>query len=75
MRRDAIADITERLMSDHADTVPLGTVSAVVLEAWRELSGQVPTATMPEMLYRLCEQRLQTIGPRQTTPPTGRPER
>jgi hypothetical protein len=65
MRREAIADITERLMNDHADAISPATVSTVVLEAWRELIGQVPTATIPELLYRLSEQRLQTIAPPQ----------
>jgi len=65
VRHEAIADITERLMNDHADTVPLATVSSVVLEAWRELSGQVPAAAIPELLYRLAEQRLHTVKPPQ----------
>ena len=65
MQREAIADITERLMNDHADTVALATISGVVLEAWRELGGQVPAATIPELLYRLAEQRLQAIAPPQ----------
>ena len=65
MQREAIADITERLMNDHADTISLATISGVVLEAWHELSGQVPTATIPELLYRLAEQRLQAIAPPQ----------
>lgn len=54
----SVADVAERLMACYEDSIPLATVSAVVLEARDELTGQVPDPALPELLHRLAEQRL-----------------
>lgn len=58
----SVADVTERLMVTYENEVPLELVSAVVLEARSNLSGQVPQGALPELLYRLAGQRLSHLA-------------
>ena len=55
---DSVADVAERLMAEHGHAVPLATVTATVLAAYRDLAGQVPRPALAELLYRLASQRL-----------------
>ena len=48
-------------MAAYADSVPLATVSAIVLDANEELAGQVPDGAIPELLHRLAVERLSEL--------------
>jgi hypothetical protein len=54
---DSLADITESLMQEFQDDLPLSTISGVVLRAREDLSGQVLDTAFSEMLQRLARTR------------------
>lgn len=55
---DSLADVTESLMPEFADDLPLSVISQVVLNAHRDLLGQVRDGALPELLQRLSRTRL-----------------
>lgn len=55
---NCLADVTESLMPEFQDELPLSVISDVVLGAHRDLTGQVLDQAFPEMLERLSRFRL-----------------
>ena len=53
----SLADITERLMTEFNDRVPVSTISRIVLECRHDLQGS-PVLALPELVERLARQRL-----------------
>ncbi|HEY0637641.1 MAG TPA: hypothetical protein VGD67_08340 [Pseudonocardiaceae bacterium] len=56
-----VADVSERLMIEYEADLPLGTVTSVVLDAHRDLAGQIPPTALAEMLERLARYRLDRL--------------
>lgn len=54
----SVADVAERLMGEYEVTVSPARVSDVVLQARRDLAGEVPDGAFAEFLYRLARERL-----------------
>ncbi len=63
---DCLADITESLMPEFQDDLPLTVISDVVLAARRDLTGQVIDQAFPEMLERLAHIRLVELRGKRT---------
>ena len=53
----SLADITERLMVEFGDRVPVSTISATVLECRHDLHRS-PVLALPELVERLARQCL-----------------
>lgn len=53
--------VIEHLTSEYRGIVPPATVAVVVLDAQRDLHGQVVPGSLDEMLYRLAAVRLQEL--------------
>lgn len=62
-RMESVADVAERLMVTYDGIVPLRMVTNVVLEAARDLRGQVPPGALAEMLHQLAHHRLESLSP------------
>lgn len=58
----SVVEVTEELMTEFEGRVPLGAVSVEVLQARRQLDGQVPSGALPELLHRLARHRLHTAA-------------
>lgn len=52
-----VVDVTERLMAEFEDRLPLNVISGVVNACRHDLQG-TPTGPLPELLDRLARQRL-----------------
>lgn len=53
----SLADITERLMTEFDDRVPVSTISRIVLDCRHDLQGY-PVLALPELVERHARQRL-----------------
>jgi hypothetical protein len=56
-----VESVIERLISEYRGVVPAALVAVVVLDAERDLHGQVVPASLDEMLHRLASFRLQEL--------------
>lgn len=55
---DCVAEVAATLMRDFGRALPASVVTHVVLQARRDLAGQVLDGAFPEMLQRLSHIRL-----------------
>jgi hypothetical protein len=55
---ECVADVSVRLLAEYEAELPAGTVRSVVLDAHRDLAGQVPATALAEMLERLARYRI-----------------
>lgn len=58
---DAAAAVALALEWEFRDRLPRGSVAAVLAAARRDLEGQVPPASLGEMLHRLASYRLDRL--------------
>jgi len=56
---ECVADVSERLLTEYEAELSAGTVTSVILDAHRDLAGQVPATALAEMLERLARFRLE----------------
>ncbi len=69
-----VVDVTERLMAEFEDRLPLNVISGVVNACRHDLQG-TPSGPLPELLDRLARQRLADlmVAPYPSSVPSPRP--
>jgi hypothetical protein len=57
-----LSDVVVRLQMSYAGSVSADAVNTVVNGAERELTGQAPSAALPELIHRLASERLARLA-------------